>query len=109
MERPKFGYAVKIMLKENEPCDLNLENPDQSTCILQSNRTSGSITENLNHYAQSRQSGEEFRSAAPSDCRIFVCGSPTPESSQPTQPATDNDGDYAYEDDDDIRKVNRLV
>ena len=28
MERPKFGWSVKVTLTENEPCDLNLDNPE---------------------------------------------------------------------------------
>ena len=74
MDRPKFGYMVKIMLKENEPCNMNTENPNQNPCILQSNQTSNRLAPgDLNHYAQSRQTGQEFRAAAPPDCRIFVC------------------------------------
>ena len=33
-----------------------------------------SSSENLNRYAQSRQTGEEFRSRAPPSCRIEFCG-----------------------------------
>ena len=74
MERPKFGYMVKIMLKEDEPCVLNSENPDENICNLESNQSSeGFNGEDLNHYAQSRQTAEEFCSAAPPDCRVNVC------------------------------------
>ena len=34
MERPNFGYRVKIMTKEDEPCTVDFENPDQTTCQL---------------------------------------------------------------------------
>ena len=74
MERPKFGYMVKIMLKENEQCVFNSENPNENICNLKSNTTGeGFNGEDLKHYAQSRQTAEEFRSAAPPDCRINVC------------------------------------
>ena len=69
VERPKFGYSLKITLKDAEPCEFNLENPELSTCGL--NRTN---SENSNNSAQSRQTGQEFRSGAPPDCRIEFCG-----------------------------------
>ena len=54
---------------------LNLENTDGNICQL--NRTSEgfnvTVDQGLNNYAQSRQTGEGFRSAAPPDCRINVC------------------------------------
>ena len=100
MDRPKFGYRVKIMLKEKEPCQINFENPEQSTCNL----TSNADNEGLNrvdtgyydryYYAQSRQTGEGFRSAAPPDCRIELCGGQAPAPA----PAEDIDGDYSYDD-----------
>merc|ERR1712083_76431 len=81
MERPKFGYMVKLTLNESKPCQIDFENPERSTCILPSNSTkeilrrisSGYST----HYAQSRQTGEEFRSGAPPECRIELCQSET--------------------------------
>ena len=70
----RFGYMVKIMLKENEPCKLDFQNPNQTTCILSSNSENEDLNEpsaqNSNYFAQSRQTEEEFRSAAPPDCRI---------------------------------------
>ena len=74
MKRPKFGWRVKVRLKENEPCDLNIKNPEMSTCILSSNQDpQGPLNNNnLNHYAQNRQTGEGFRSAAPPDCRSNI-------------------------------------
>merc|ERR1719367_655276 len=39
MERPKFGYVVKLMLKEKERCEIDFENPERSTCNLPSNAT----------------------------------------------------------------------
>ena len=75
MNRPKFGWRVKIRLREDEPCDLNIKNPELSTCILSSNQNPGLLNNNnLNHYAQSRQTGEGFRSAVPPDCRYqYIC------------------------------------
>ena len=77
MERPRFGYMVKIMLKENEPCQLDFENPNQTTCILPSNAGGDGLNEiralNSNYYAQNRQTDEGFRSSAPPDCRIELC------------------------------------
>ena len=37
IERPKFGFMVKVMIKENEPCVLENPNPNQSICVFQSN------------------------------------------------------------------------
>ena len=94
MERPRFGYRVKLMLKEKEPCDYNFENPDQSTCILPSNTENKGRrrigTGRLISDAQSRQTGEEFSSAAPTDCRInFICDSiPTTAATVPTLTTT---------------------
>ena len=48
---------------------------------------------NLKYYAQSRQTGQDFRSAAPPDCRIELC----------------QDDDVDYYDDDEIRKVWMLI
>merc|ERR1712079_360464 len=78
MERPKFGWRVEITLKENEPCQIDFENPDETTCDLGSN-TKNELLNNLdsrylNILAQSRQTDEGFRSAAPMECRIEFCG-----------------------------------
>ena len=74
MERPKFGWSVKVTLTENEPCDLNLENPELNTCLLTSNQNNDTVNLfNINN-AQKRQTLEQFRSAAPPDCRIiYIC------------------------------------
>ena len=70
MERPKFGWSVKVTLTENEPCDFNPENPELNTCTLLSNNTNKTNSDS----AQRRQTLEQFRSSAPPDCRIrFVC------------------------------------
>ena len=76
LERPKFGWKVKVILKEEEPCDLNIENPSLSTCGFNSNPASKkSDSDYLTHFAQNRQTGEGFRSAAPPDCRLVSIGS----------------------------------
>ena len=75
MERPNFAYRVKIMTKEDEPCTVDFENPDQTTCQLSKDVNEGqNVVERWisNDHAQSRQTGEGFRSAAPPDCRIEV-------------------------------------
>ena len=96
MERPKFGWRVKVTLLEEEPCELNVENPELSTCKLSSNPdnnilSGGSDFENnyYKYYAQSRQTGEGFRSSAAIDCRYrYICGdtNQTPENQGPTIP-----------------------
>lgn len=89
MERPKFGWRVRVTFMEDEPCDLNLENPELSTCILTSNPDNDLINDlnnvdgtnffQANTVAQSRQTGESFRSAAPADCRYrYVCDADNP-------------------------------
>ena len=87
MDRPKFGYSAKITFMENEPCEIDFENPERSTCIMTRSNSNNEDPNGLNrryfnHYAQSRQTGEGFRSAATPDCRIQLC------ESQPTQPAS---------------------
>ena len=79
MERPKFGWRVRVTFKEDEPCNLDLDNPELSTCILTSGNN-GDLLRGLgnaglaNPVAQSRQTGEQFRSAAPPDCRYrYIC------------------------------------
>ena len=74
MERPKFGWSVKVTLMEDEPCDFNNENPDLGKCRVEAVRNNASSS-NLNRdNAQRRQTLEEFRSAAPTDCRIrYIC------------------------------------
>ena len=76
LEKPKFGWRVKVILKEEEPCDLNIENPSLSTCGFNSNPASKkSDSDYLTHFAQNRQTGEGFRSVAPPDCRLVLFGS----------------------------------
>ena len=89
MERPRFGYSVKLMVKENEPCTINFDNPDQDTCRRRTNNenelSSRVYTGYFSDHAQSRQTGEQFRSGAPPDCRIEFCGiTPTNEIDDPT-------------------------
>ena len=79
MERPKFGWRVRVSFKEDEPCNLDLDNPELSTCSLTSGNN-GDLLRGLgnaglaNPVAQRRQTGEQFRSAAPPDCRYrYIC------------------------------------
>ena len=74
LKRPKFGWRVKITLKEEEPCDLNIEDPSLNTCGPNSNPASKKSDSDyyLNHFAQNRQTGEGFQSAAPPDCRLVT-------------------------------------
>ena len=74
MERPKFGWSVKVTYMEDEPCDFNSEHPDLSRCKLNSTRNAGLSSDLNSDTAQRRQTLEEFRSAAPTDCRIrYIC------------------------------------
>ena len=82
IERPRFGWRAKVTFMENEPCNVDFENPEQSTCRVPSNSDGEA---EANFYAQSRQTGENFRSAAPADCRVEVCSSTL-------------DDDYDYDD-----------
>jgi hypothetical protein len=67
-----------------------------STCKLSSASESDLLealdTGDLNqHYAQSRQTGEEFRSAAPPDCRYrYICGGTNPLTPVPVTPVQAN-------------------
>ena len=96
MERPGFGWRVKVMLMEDEPCTIDPKNLEMSTCKLSSASESDLLealdTGDLNHhYAQSRQTGEEFRSAAPPDCRYrYICGGTNPLNPVPVTPAQAN-------------------
>ena len=74
MERPKFGWSVKVTLTENEPCDLNPDNPELNTCFSTSNQNNDTVNPFSINNAQRRQTLEQFRSAAPPDCRIiYIC------------------------------------
>ena len=96
MERPEFGWRVKVTLMDDEPCTIDPKNLEMSTCKLSSASESDLLealdTGDLNHhYAQSRQTGEEFRSAAPPDCRYrYVCGGTNPLTPVPVTPAQAN-------------------
>merc|ERR1712223_1235166 len=75
MKRPRFGWRAKVTFMENEPCEIDSENPERTTCRIKS--ISNNEDETNYYYAQSRQTGENFRSAAPPDCRIeYVCDAP---------------------------------
>jgi len=93
MERPEFGWRVKVMLMDDEPCTIDPKNLEMSTCKLSSASESDLLealdTGDLNHhYAQSRQTGEEFMSAAPPDCRYrYICGGTNPLTPVPVPPA----------------------
>merc|ERR1712223_2249487 len=88
MERPRFGWRAKVTFMENEPCEIDSENPERSTCRI--NSISNNEDETNYYYAQSRQTGENFRSAAPPECRVeYVCNTPPPQPPIPTQPDPD--------------------
>ena len=93
MERPEFGWRVKVTLMDDEPCTIDPKNLEMSTCKLSSASESDLLealdTGELNHhYAQSRQTGEEFMSAAPPDCRYrYICGGTNPLTPVPVPPA----------------------
>ena len=73
---------MKVELMEREACDPSFENPSLPPCILSSNPDGAA---DAYYHAQRRQTGEEFRSAAPPDCRIeYVCDGP-PGGAQPDQ------------------------
>ena len=93
IERPRFGWRAKVTFMENEPCNVDFENPEQSTCRVPSNSDGEA---EANFYAQSRQTGENFRSAAPPDCRIeYVCdGTPQQAAARSDQYAFAIQGDY---------------
>ena len=65
MEEPLYGFRVNVT-QEIECSQLG---PD---CGMPSNST---VIDNLidNQFAESRQTGEEFSSEAPPDCRIVLC------------------------------------
>ena len=92
MERPEFGWRVKVTLMDDEPCTIDPKNLEMSTCKLSSASESDLLealdTGDLNqHYAQSRQTGEEFMSAAPPDCRYrYVCGDTNRADTNPLTP-----------------------
>ena len=94
MERPKFGWRMRVTLIEEEPCNLNVENPELSTCKLSSNPENDNLGAGLDgdesYYAQSRQTGEGFRSTAPIDCRYrYVCDGTNPGPENPGQTLID--------------------
>ena len=82
VEDPKFGWRVKVELKTDEPCDLTTscfqingnssDNDNVDGSALYYKRRKRSYNNDLN-YAASRQTGENFRSASPPDCRVRTC------------------------------------
>ena len=77
MPRRKFGWRMKVMLMEKEPCTFEPDtNPDIPKCIITSPNTADEDL-NFQQNAQERQTGEGARSAAPPDCRVeYVCDTP---------------------------------
>ena len=73
---------VKVELKKDEPCDLTTScfqlngnssgNNNVDGSALYYKRRKRSYNNDLN-YAASRQTGENFRSASPPDCRVRTC------------------------------------
>ena len=110
IEKPKFGWRVKIIAKENEQCMLDFQNPEKSTCNLPSNVNNEGFDQanfrNSRYHAQSRQTGEGFRSAAPPDCRIELCGlTPTDDNYDDSDDIAASDDYYANYDYDEIKRV----
>ena len=110
MEKPKFGWRVKIFAKENERCELDFENPEKSTCTLPSNVNDNKFdrvnSRYSSYHAQSRQTGEGFRSAAPPDCRIELCGlTPTDDNYDDSDDIDASDDYYADDYYDEIKRL----
>jgi len=65
MEEPLYGFRVNV----TQEIECSRLGPD---CGMPSNST---VIDNLidNQFAESRQTGEEFSSEAPPDCRIVLC------------------------------------
>jgi len=73
LERPKFGWRVKVTLAEKETCDITLKDQNQVPCKVDSisNGKFGS-----NYYSQRRQSGDGLISATAPNCNVeYVCDS----------------------------------
>ena len=69
----KKSWKVKVTVVEDQPCIFNFETPGLNTCRLNSTKNLESSGLNSDN-AQRRQTLEEFRSAAPTDCRIrYIC------------------------------------
>jgi hypothetical protein len=67
VSEPLYGFRVQVMLKEDEPCVLN------ETCLTSDGQLPTNVTlssqEDDSSSFHSRQTGEEFSSDAPPDCR----------------------------------------
>ena len=60
--RMEFGWRVKITLIDNEPCSFEPTDDIDRRCVVTNNTETDTF--------QRRQTGENFRSAAPPDCRV---------------------------------------
>ena len=107
--RMEYGWSVKVMLTEKEPCSFDPNASEDERCVITMNNQTDTF--------QRRQTGENFRSSAPADCRVeYVCeGDPLTDlianrNAAPTAPDDedyDDDYDEDYDEDydyDDIKK-----
>ena len=66
--RMEFGWRVKVSLIDNEPCTFDPVDDIDRRCVVTNNTETDTF--------QRRQTGENFRSAAPADCRVtYICDS----------------------------------
>merc|ERR1711971_668990 len=74
MPRRDFGWSVKVSLRKNESCTFTPKlNPDMPPCIM----TDASAPPKPDTLEE-RQTGENFKTAAPLDCRVqYVCDTNT--------------------------------
>ena len=66
-----FGWSVKVNLFKDMQCSFSEDAPEDERCIV-TNNTETNMLIDLQR-AQRRQTGENFRSAAPPDCRVSTC------------------------------------
>ena len=51
MERPRFGYRVRVFPEINEPCQLGSENPEQKRCNTTANANDEAINRQVNFFS----------------------------------------------------------
>ena len=66
-----FGWSVKVTLFKDMQCSFSEDAPEDERCIVTNSTETNTLFDLQN--AQRRQTGENFKSAAPPDCRVSTC------------------------------------
>jgi hypothetical protein len=73
MEEPLYGFRTKVTLIENSPCNLDVDCNDQIIFSGQQQQKQPAYQklQSKKEDLIEKQTGEEFSSDSPPDCRVF--------------------------------------